>query len=158
MYFENRILLKPMLERVRAYSASQTTLLFMKRLNKTESPIFGLLCVLCFQMQPFRFAFYFTAPGVKCHMAALKRLPDFIIMQVISLFHLRSISPFWPRKLHCRVWRELLKPSLRFSLFCVFFVFKRNPLDVHSQQQPPLQNITKRTYIILTPLNPTFIL
>ena len=74
MYFENQIPVKPMLEGVRAYSASQSTLLYMKRLNKTESPIFGLLCVPCFQMQPFRFASYFTAPGVKCHMAAVKRL------------------------------------------------------------------------------------
>ena len=28
---------------------SQTTVLHMKRLNQTESPIFVILCVLCFQ-------------------------------------------------------------------------------------------------------------
>ena len=37
------------------YAASQTILLHMKRLNKTESPIFVLLCVLCFKRQHFRF-------------------------------------------------------------------------------------------------------
>ena len=36
-----------------AYSASQTTMLHMKRLNQTESPIFVILCVLCFQRQYF---------------------------------------------------------------------------------------------------------
>ena len=35
-----------------AYAASQTTVLHMKRLNQTESPIFVIfLCVLCFQRQ-----------------------------------------------------------------------------------------------------------
>ena len=36
----------------------QTSLLLMKNLNKTETPIFYLKCVLCFQKQPFRFLFY----------------------------------------------------------------------------------------------------
>ena len=31
------------------------SLLLMKSLNKTETPIFYLQCVLCFQRQPFRF-------------------------------------------------------------------------------------------------------
>ena len=31
-----------------AYAASQTTMLHMKRLNQTESPVFMSLCVLCF--------------------------------------------------------------------------------------------------------------
>ena len=35
------------------YAASQTTVLHMKRLNQTESPIFVILCVLCFQRQSF---------------------------------------------------------------------------------------------------------
>ena len=30
----------------------QCTVLHMKRLNQTESPIFVILCVLCFQRQP----------------------------------------------------------------------------------------------------------
>ena len=41
----------------RMYVASRTTLLHIKRLNKTESPIFFLLCVLCLQRQPFRLLF-----------------------------------------------------------------------------------------------------
>ena len=32
-----------------AYAALQNTLLHMKRLNKTGSPIFVPLCILCFQ-------------------------------------------------------------------------------------------------------------
>ena len=35
------------------YAPSQTTVLPMKRLNQTESPIFVILCVLCFQRQSF---------------------------------------------------------------------------------------------------------
>ena len=36
-----------------AYAASQTTVLHMKRLNQTVSPIFVILCVLCFKTQSF---------------------------------------------------------------------------------------------------------
>ena len=43
------------------------------RLNKTESPSFVLLCFL--QRQPFRFLFYLTAASLKCHVAAVRRLP-----------------------------------------------------------------------------------
>ena len=49
------------------YAASQTTLL-----RACDWPIkqglqfVVLLCVLCFQGQPFIFSFYFTAAGVKC--------------------------------------------------------------------------------------------
>ena len=32
-----------------------------------------------------------------------------------------------PRKLHCCIWRDSIKPSLRFSWFCVFLVSKGNP-------------------------------
>ena len=39
------------------YSASQTIVLYMKRLDKTEFPIFVCLCVLRFQRQPFRLLF-----------------------------------------------------------------------------------------------------
>ena len=46
-YFENRIPLKPAL--VRVYAASKTTVLHMKRLSQTESPIFVIWCVLYFQ-------------------------------------------------------------------------------------------------------------
>ena len=38
-------------------SALQTTVLHMKRLNQTESPIFLILCVLCFQRQSIFFTF-----------------------------------------------------------------------------------------------------
>ena len=58
-YFENRIPLKPVLEwgegEGAAYAASQTTVLLMKRLNQTESLIFVILCILCFQRQSFYF-------------------------------------------------------------------------------------------------------
>ena len=49
-YFENRIPLKPALG---AYATSQITVLHMKRLDQTESPIFVILYVLCFQRQSF---------------------------------------------------------------------------------------------------------
>ena len=58
-----------------AIAASQNTLLHINGLNKTESPIFILLHVLCFHRQPFRFLFYFNAADVKCRVAAVKRLP-----------------------------------------------------------------------------------
>ena len=53
-YFENRIPLKPALG---AYAASQTTVLHMRRLNQTESPIFVISCVPCLQRKYF-FDFY----------------------------------------------------------------------------------------------------
>ena len=36
-----------------AQAASQTTMLHMERLNQTQSIIFVILCVLCFQRQSF---------------------------------------------------------------------------------------------------------
>ena len=42
----------------------QTSLLLIKGINKTETPIFYLQCVLCFQRQPFIISFHFTAFGV----------------------------------------------------------------------------------------------
>ena len=36
-----------------AYAASQTTVLHMKKHNQTESSIFVVVCVLCFQRQSF---------------------------------------------------------------------------------------------------------
>ena len=35
------------------YAVSQTTVLHMKKLNQTESSVFVILCVLCFQRQSF---------------------------------------------------------------------------------------------------------
>ena len=65
-YFENRVPLKPALvggcvgcgvggggAGREAYAVSQTTVLHMKRLSQTESPIFVVLCALGFQRQPF---------------------------------------------------------------------------------------------------------
>ena len=68
-----------------AYAASQTTMLHMKRLNQTESPIFVILCVLCFQMQSFLLLLYSTV-AVLCCMAAVKVSPYIIIVQVIFYF------------------------------------------------------------------------
>ena len=44
-----------------SYAASHTTVLHMKRLNQTESPIFVILCVRCFQRESF---LTFTLPCV----------------------------------------------------------------------------------------------
>ena len=56
---------------VGAYTASQTTL-HKNKLDKPESPIFILSCVLCFQRRPSRFLLYFTTTGVKCRGSAVK--------------------------------------------------------------------------------------
>ena len=63
-----------------AYAASRTTFLHIKRRHKTESPIFVYLCVLSFQIRPFRFLFYFTAVGVK--YGAVKRHPYFTMVHL----------------------------------------------------------------------------
>ena len=60
-YFENRI---PALG---AYIASQTTVLHMKRLNQTESPIFVILCVLCFQRQFFFYYYSMNSTPILFH-------------------------------------------------------------------------------------------
>ena len=39
-----------------------------------------------------------------------------------------------PRKLQCYIWRDSIKPSLRFSWFCVFFVSKGNPFWLIGQE------------------------
>ena len=44
-----------------AYAASQTTVLHMKRLSQTESPIFVILCVLVSKGNPFWLLFYMIA-------------------------------------------------------------------------------------------------
>ena len=44
--------------RLRAYLASQRTVLFVKRPDRTGSPIIVSLCVLCFQWQSFRLFIY----------------------------------------------------------------------------------------------------
>ena len=66
---------------VGAYTASQTTL-HKNKLDKLESPIFVLSCVLCFQRRPFRFLLYFTTTGVKCCVSAVK--PEIINIYIYS--------------------------------------------------------------------------
>ena len=52
------------------YATLQTIVLDMKRLNQTESPIFEILCVLCFRVffvskdNPFLLLFYSTVAVV----------------------------------------------------------------------------------------------
>ena len=61
----------------------------MKRLIKTESPIYILFCVLCFQRQPI-----FTAAGVSCREAVVKSLPllhhsaDYILVSFGIIEHI----------------------------------------------------------------------
>ena len=60
----------------------------MYMLTKTESTSFVLLCSLCFQRQPFRFSFYFTAAGVKYYVVVLN-IPIFHhTVNVILIFFL----------------------------------------------------------------------
>ena len=79
------------------YAASQTTYmsLYMKRFNKTESPIFVLLCVLCIQRQPSRFLFYFTTSGVKCPVTAVKHRPVLHHNADCIFISFGIIEPFW---------------------------------------------------------------
>ena len=67
-YFENRIPFKPKLGG--AYVASQTTVLHMKRLNQTESPIFVFLCVFFFF---FFFFFFFSDAVAQMYLAFISR-------------------------------------------------------------------------------------
>ena len=39
-----------------------------------------------------------------------------------------GVGRMQPRKLYCCIFRDLVKPSLRFSFFCVFFVSNVNLL------------------------------
>ena len=78
-----------------------------------------------------------------CPVAAVKSLPVHHHSSGYVLFPLGSLSPSWlfcksnttlanarmrmnPRKLQCCIWRDSIKPSLRFSWFCVFFVSEGN--------------------------------
>ena len=89
---------------------------------------------------------FFTAAGAKWKVAAVKRLSVLRRSADYILVHFGSLSPFWmfwksiaakagargrmkPRKLHCCIWRVLIKPNLPFLFFCVFFVSKGNLLD-----------------------------
>ena len=81
------------------------------------SVIVNLLCVFCFQRQPFRFSFYFTAAGVKCRVAAVKRL------QV----HHHSADYIYPLRKHA--YSNILKisPKKKTENFeikkLIFFIF-----------------------------------
>ena len=62
--------------------------MYMKRLNQTESPIFMILCVLCFQRQSF-FYVYFASLSlffVVCTAFLLNiRKPHLLILLVIKI-------------------------------------------------------------------------
>ena len=55
-------------------------------LNKTETPIFYLYCVLWFQGQSFRLLFYFTAAGVSAVWQSYNGSLYFTIVQIIFSF------------------------------------------------------------------------
>ena len=65
-----------------------TIKLYMKRLNKTEGPIFVLLCVLCFQKQPLRLLFYSVAALLNTIFICLMTLTNPLLYWVIFLFSL----------------------------------------------------------------------
>ena len=68
------------------YAASQTSALHMKRLNQTESPIFVILCVLCFQRQSF-FTFILLYCSWCCGLLRPQKVCTYIIIvQVIFYF------------------------------------------------------------------------
>ena len=59
----------------RSYAVPQSTLLYMKRPNKTMSQIFFLLCVICFQRQPFRSLLTFHS-GPSCSKLTVSLVND----------------------------------------------------------------------------------
>ena len=63
----------------------------MKRLNKTETPIFVLSGYFCFQELPL-WILSATAAGVKCHVVSIKSLPVHHSV-VIIFFFLGIIEP-----------------------------------------------------------------
>ena len=90
--------------------------------------------------------FYFIAAGVKCHVAAVKCPPPyFTIVQIVCLFLLDhwAHSGYFENQLSHKLalvegmemgvgWGlGLIKPSLWFSSFCVFFVSKCDLLDLY---------------------------
>ena len=74
------------------YAASQTTVLHMKRLSETESPIFVDLCVLYFQRQPF-FTFSFLGQAVfrDCRISWVSSLTFLQAYQVTLNFSLLAL-------------------------------------------------------------------
>ena len=61
-------------------ASKQTKVLHMKRLNQTESPIFVILCVLCFQRQSF-----FTFIQHFIHIVSLGRRHQTQVTSVVSV-------------------------------------------------------------------------
>ena len=69
-----------------------------------ESPIFVILCLLCFESQPF-FTFILSTVVVLCHVAAVKRgktVINYIMIKNLHhhsagyiLFPFGSLSPSW---------------------------------------------------------------
>ena len=81
----------------------------MKRLNQTESPIFVILCFLCFQRQSFfLLLFYSTIAGVVPCGCRKKASPYIIIVQVIFYF----LWDYWAYPGYFEI-QIPLKPALR---------------------------------------------
>ena len=66
-----------------------------ENLNKTDTHIFYLKCVLCFQRQPFLFLFYFTAAAFSALWLPFNISPHFTIVQIILSYPLVSLGPLW---------------------------------------------------------------
>ena len=74
---------------VGAYTALQITLLYtcLMRHNRTESPIYVLLSVPCFQRQPFRFLFN-LCPDDQCRRLSVNLhvlMPNGLVQKLIIL-------------------------------------------------------------------------
>ena len=92
----------------------QTTVLHMKRLSQTESPIFVILCVLCFQMQSFFTSIFYVCQCMSLHVC----LGDFFLFLNSRLAIFWKKLTFWLSACSVLIMVPLLKCVL-LSLWCL---------------------------------------
>ena len=108
------------------YAVSQTTVLYIKRLYNTESSIFLLVCVLCFQRQPIRYLFYLLTFCMICKID--KMFPNCIIISITKTC-LYNIDPLKP---------HFYIVKLGFTgVYILFFLFLLKNIDCGYSLEPP---------------------
>ena len=101
-------------------------------------PARSLKCVL----RPWNVSPYFTIVQTMGHKTYSDRFKYRIPHKPVSVGRMQ------PRKLHYCIWRELIKPGLRFfSLFCVFFVSKGSLFLFHLDRHMSLRTLAKISFL-----------
>ena len=83
-------------------------------------------------------------------MPHMKRLVHWVHSEYLKTEHRLKTSAresMHTRKPHCCIWRDLLKPSLRFSFFCVSFVSKGRLLDFYWTICADISSYFRRQYM-----------